>query len=69
MLKHIMIMCNHELRGQGHLGVEHRSPRDEEARELHLPGCTGLVQKERHTTNLEEHNTADLHTKMFGLRT
>ena len=27
----------HELRGHGNLGVEHRSRRDEEARELHLP--------------------------------
>ena len=45
--------------------VEHRSHRDEEAPKLHLPACTGPVQK-KHNTNLEEHSTADLSTRMFG---
>ena len=53
-----------ELRGQGHLGVDHRSHRDEEARET-TPARLHST-KERHNTNLEEHNTADLHTKMLG---
>ena len=43
-----------ELSGQGKLGVEHRSHRDEEARELHLPGCTvqrrGQTRTSRSTT-------------------
>ena len=37
------------------LRVEHRSHRE------HL-----TCAKERHNTNFEEHNTADLHTNMFG---
>ena len=44
----------HELRGQGNLGVEQRSHRDEEDRELHRPGCTvqrrGTTRTSRSTT-------------------
>ena len=58
----------HELRGQGNLGVEDRSHRDEEARELHLPGCT--VQR-RGITRTSRSTILQISTRKYleGLRT
>ena len=69
MLKHII----KEVKGRESRGPRNfewntdLSHRDEEARELHLPGCTGLVQKKRHNTKTSRSTTLqNLHTKMFG---
>ena len=58
----------HELRGQGNSGVEHTSHRDEEARELHLPGCTA---QRRVTTRTSRGITLQISTRksLEGLRT
>ena len=66
MLKHIMKKCKivHHVDTETSSGTQissrRRSSRTTPAR-LHRT-CT----KEQHNTNLEEHNTADLYTKMLG---